>query len=116
MDSLRTLRLWAAAAWSDGELHPAEAAALERLIEASGLSTEERREALALLERAPDVDVAEIAELPPEAREGIYRAALGIVRLDKVVKDSEERFLASLRGALDLDDDVLRRIEAEFSR
>jgi uncharacterized membrane protein YebE (DUF533 family) len=116
MDSLKILRFWAAAAWADGELHPTESAALERLIEASELSLDDRREALALLHAAPDVDVAELAELRPEAREGIYRAAIRIVRLDKRVTDDERQFLATLRGALTLDAETIATIEAEAER
>jgi uncharacterized membrane protein YebE (DUF533 family) len=116
MDSLRTLRFWAAAAWADDELHPSEAAALRRLIEASELTSEERHEAEKLLENAPDVDLAEIAQLRPESREGIYRAARAIVRLDKVVTDDEKRFLATLRSALALDEATIETIDREFDR
>ena len=114
MDSLRILRLWAACAWADDELHPAEAAALERFIAASDdLSTDEIAEAKALLSAPPDVDVDEVRELPPTARQGVYRAALGIVRLDRRVTAEEESFLIRLRAALDLDESTVLRIEAE---
>jgi hypothetical protein len=114
MDSLRILRLWAACAWADNELHPAEAAALERLIDASDdLTADERIEAKALLTAAPDVDLAEVRELSTEAREGVYRAALGIVRLDRTVTADEEAFLQRLRAALDVDEATVARIDAE---
>jgi uncharacterized membrane protein YebE (DUF533 family) len=112
MDSLRTLRLWAAAAWADGVLHPAEEAALKRFIEASDdLSADDRKEAYRLLEGPPAVDVAEVRALRPEAREGVYRAVLDIVRLDRVVAPEEEAFLNRLRQVLDLDEKILARIE-----
>lgn len=115
MDSLRILRLWAAAAWADGELHPAEAAALERLIEASDdLAPDERLEAQRLLGAPPaDVDPDEVRRLRPAAREGVYRAALGIVRLDGKLTDGESAFLGRLRAALDLDPATIARIESE---
>lgn len=114
MDSMRTLRLWAAAAWADGVLHPAEAAALERYLEhADDLTDADRSTARGFLAAAPDVDVAEVRDLPAEAREGVYRAALGIVRLDREVADDERAFLAKLRTALDLDEATIARIEAE---
>ena len=107
------VRLWAAAAWADGKIHPAEAAALERLIDASeDLDGDRRRRALALLKSA-DVDPKEVRILPAEAREGVYRAALGIIRLDGVVSDSEKQFLARLRAVIGLDEAVLARIEKE---
>ena len=112
MDSLRILRLWAAAAWADGVLHPTEAAALKRFIEASDdLSADDRKEAFRLLDGPTAVDVAEVRALRPEAREGVYRAALDIVRLDRVVVPEEEAFLKRLRLVLDLDEKILARIE-----
>ena len=113
MDSLQIVRLWAAAAWADGKMHPSEAAALKRLIEASDdLDAARRQQAVALLESA-DVDPAEIKALPRDAREGVYRAALGIVKLDGQVTDDERAFLTRLREATDLDAATLARIEAE---
>ena len=110
MDSLQIVRLWAAAAWADGKMHPAEAAALRRLIDSSeGL---DKDKALALLDSA-DVDVNEVKRLPAEAREGVYRAALGIVKLDGEVTDDERAFIARLRDAVDLDEATLARIETE---
>lgn len=115
MESLRIIRLWAAAAWADGQLHPAEAAALRRLIDASDdLSETERAEASELLRSPPPAGtVAEVRSLRPVAREGVYRAALGIVRLDRKVTGDEELFLSRLRAALDLDPQTVARIEAE---
>jgi uncharacterized membrane protein YebE (DUF533 family) len=114
MDSFRIVRLWAAAAWADGVLHHREAAALERLIGASfELSDDERQQARGFLDAAPDVSPAEVSELSPEAREGVYRAALGIVKLDRVVVDEERAFLDKLRASLDLDDATIERLESE---
>lgn len=114
MDSFRIIRLWAAAAWADGVLHHREAAALERLISASPeLGESEREQAYGFLESAPDVSPSEVAELSAEAREGVYRAALGIVKLDRVVVDEERAFLDKLRASLALDADTIARLEAE---
>ena len=73
----------------------------------------DRAEAQTFLTTAPDVDVAEVRDLAPEAREGVYRAALGIVRLDRKVTPDEEEFLARLRAALDVDQATVARIESE---
>src|SRR5688572_24056417 len=114
MESLRIVNLWAAAAWADGTLHPREAAALRRLIDASDdMTADQRREALGVLDAAPRVDLAEVKKLAPDAREGVYRAALGIVRLDGKVTDDERAFLARLRATLDLEAKIVDRIEAE---
>lgn len=112
---MKILRLWAACAWADGTMHPAEAAAIQRLIEASDdLSADQRGEAMRFLAAAPDVDVAEVRELAPAAREGVYRAALGIVRLDREVTEDEEAFLARLRAELSLEEAAIARIEGEY--
>lgn len=114
MDSFRIVRLWAAAAWADGVLHHREAAALERLISASPeLGDAEREQAMGYLTAAPEVSPSEVSELSPEAREGVYRAALGIVKLDRVVVDEEREFLDRLRASLDLDAEVIARLESE---
>jgi len=113
MDSLRILRLWAACAWADKKMHPAEAEAIERFIAASDFTDAELVEARAMLCAPTGVQVDEVRELSPEAREGVYRAARGIVKLDRVVTDDELAFLARLRDALDLDESIIARIEAE---
>ena len=114
MDSLRILRLWAAAAWADGKLHPAEAEALHRLLDASeDLTPAERVQALRFLERPPQIDLGEVRALGRNARQGVYRAALRIVRLDREVTDDEKEFLTRLRGNLELDEATIRGIEVE---
>lgn len=114
MESLRILRIWAGAAWADGKLLPSEAAALRRFVEHSDdLSPDQQREALSVLKAAPPFDAAEVRALPRVAREGVLRAAIGIVRLDRQVTPEEHAFLATLRAALDLDAATLKRIEGE---
>lgn len=114
MESLLIIRLWAAAAWADGKLHPAEAAALRRLIDASDdLGGDQRKEALGLLTAAPRIDAAEVRKLRRDAREGVYRAALGIIRLDHQVTDEERRWVEGLRAAIDLDDQLVAAIDRE---
>jgi hypothetical protein len=54
-----------------------------------------------------------VRRLAPEAREGAYRAALRIIRLDGRVTDTERDFVARLRATLDLDEATLQRIELE---
>jgi uncharacterized membrane protein YebE (DUF533 family) len=115
MDSLPIIRIWAAAAWADGKLHAAEAASLRRLIDSSDdLDADARKLALGMLDGPPELDVAEIRALPRSAREGAYRAALAIVRLDRKVTDDERAFLERLRPALDLDEETLRRIDKQW--
>ena len=114
MDSLTIVRLWAAAAWADGAMHPSEAAALKRLVEASEeLSPTDRELALSYLQTAPSVDLAEVQRLSREAREGVYRAARGIVMLDRELAEAEVEFLARLRGSLGLEEAIIAKLDAE---
>jgi len=117
MDSLRIFRLWAAAAWADGVLHVTEEAALRRFLEATtDLRADERKQAFAYLEGPLTLDPAEVAALNRDAREGVYRAVLGIVRLDRVVTSEELAWLERLRAHLDLDATTIARIESEHRR
>lgn len=115
METLRILEFWAAAAWADGELHPAEADAIRRLIAASPeLRRGERETALALLKAPPRVSVDAVRTLDRVARQGIYRAVLGIAQLDGVLHEHERAFISRMRGALELDEGTLLAIEAEY--
>ncbi len=115
MESQTILRLWAAAAWADGAMHPSEAAALERLIRASDeLSETEREEAQSYLIAKPEIVLSEeVQGLSPEAREGVYRAARGIVMLDRELAPEEEEFLSRLRVSLELDEATIAKLDAE---
>lgn len=110
---MRIVRLWAACAWADKKMHPAELAALKRCIEAQDLSGAEAAEAQSLLERPGELDLAEVRKLDASSREGVYRAAVGIARLDREVSEEEIRFLSNLRENLDLDPATIERIDAE---
>ena len=113
-ESLEVAKIWAACAWADGEMHPKEAEALQRLVDASDdLSGEDRTVALGYITAAPDADLGAIASLSEAARQGVYRAARGIVKLDRVIDPKEEELLARLRAQLKLDEATLRAIEAE---
>lgn len=114
MESLKIARMWAAAAWADGKLHAREAEALRRFIDASDdLSADARAAALALIDAAPAVDLAEVKALSKDAREGVWRAALGIVRLDGKVTPDEEEWLGRLCAQLGLDAATIDRIRRE---
>ncbi len=114
MDSLEIVRLWAAAAWADNELHPREAAALRRLIDSSDdLDAEALSEANSYLRSRPELQLDKVNELSVPARQGAYRAAQQLIAIDGKLTDDELAFLAKLRRTLDLDEETLRRIESE---
>jgi tellurite resistance protein len=113
--SIKIIRVWAAAAWADGKLHNAEAAALRRLIDASDdLGPDERKEAMDYLKGPPTIDLAaEIKSMTKASREGALRAAQGIVRLDGKVTDDESAFLGKLQDLLGLDSKTVSKIKSE---
>ena len=116
MDSLLTVKLWAAAAWADGELHPREAAALRRLIDhTDDLDAEARAQAIGYLDSQPEVSVTAVNQLDAPAREGILRAARRIIALDGKLTDDELAFLDRLRASLDLPEETKQKIESEGS-
>jgi uncharacterized membrane protein YebE (DUF533 family) len=117
MDDLRIFRLWAAAAWADGVIHPAEAAALQRWLDAAeGMTPDARKEAARMIAVRPEVDPAEVNALSTAAREGVYRAALAISALDGKVVTAERDFLERLRTVLKIDPKTLERILTQFTK
>ena len=115
MDTLRIIEFWAAAAWADGEVHTNEAAAIERLINASPeLQRGERERAFAMLASPPQVSVEAVGKLDRISRQGLYRAVLGIAQLDGVLHEQERAFISRMRAAVQLDEATLTGIEAEY--
>lgn len=112
-ENLAIARLWAAAAWADGELHPSEAAAFYRFLEAAGLDEGGKAQAEAFLAQKPAVSFDEVEKLSPPAKEGLYRAIIGLVLIDGKVTDDELQFVTRLRDQLGLDAATIARIESE---
>lgn len=112
-ESFAIARLWAAAAWADGELHPAEAAAYFRFLEAAGLDDAQKLQAEGFLEKKPAVSFDEVEKLSTPAKEGLYRAIIGLVLIDGKVTDDELQFVTRLRDQLGLDAATILRIESE---
>lgn len=115
METLAIARIWAAAAWADGLVHPAEASAFYRFLESSTDLDEAAQEAAsALLDTKPDVMLAdEVAKLSPPSKEDVYRAVINIVLIDGKVTDDELSFVTRLRDQLELPQDVVARVEQE---
>lgn len=111
---LSVIRVWAALAWADGVIQPAEAAAIRRLVaRAPMLSQEEREAAQGFLQRKVELLPETLTGLSPQLRAGVYRAALQLAHIDQVFAEEERSFLLRLRQALDLDPDTADQIERE---
>ncbi|HUQ07414.1 MAG TPA: hypothetical protein VM261_33205 [Kofleriaceae bacterium] len=109
---LTVIRIWAAMAWADGVLAEAEASALRRLISGAQLDEAEGTLARSFLENRIDLGEEGLAELSPDAKHGIYRAACRMAALDREVAPSERSMLVRLRDTLGLTLDSAREIEA----
>jgi len=89
---LAVIRVWAAAAWADGTIAKPEAAAMRKLIDASKeLSAADRETALDFLEHKVELEPNAVAGMSEEARQGIYRAAVRLSRIDREVVTSSAK-------------------------
>lgn len=115
MQNLTLFRLWVAAAWADGEVHPAEEKALRRFLDrATELSRDERAQCEAMITIEPNVILAdEVEKLTDAVKADLYRSIVAIVRLDGKVTDEERVFIVRLREQLKLPLAVIARIEQE---
>lgn len=111
---LTVIRVWAAMAWADGVLAPAEADGLRRLINETAMTTPERVAAFRLLDAPVRLASLELDGLTPEARRGVYRAACRMALVDRDVAPGERAFLERLRGPLGIPDDIAAEIEADL--
>lgn len=114
---LSVIRVWAALAWADGVIQPAEATAIRRLISrAPMLSAEEREAALGFLQQKVELQPETLTGFSPQLRAGVYRAALQLAHVDKDFAEEERSFLQRLRQALDLDQATVAQIEQAITK
>ena len=111
---LSVIRVWAAVAWADGMLAEAEAEGLRRLIRSADLTPEERAGATKFLEAKVDLPSADLQNLSPDSRRGIYRAACRMAVVDHVFASAERRMLDRLQGQLAIPADIAQEIEADI--
>lgn len=110
---MAVLRAWAAMAWADGVIAPAEAEALRRLVAVAPIQPGERETALSWLEQPVRLDTDFAARLGKESRRGVYLAAVRLAKVDLHVADQERDLLNQLREALGIDAAAAEAIEAE---
>jgi uncharacterized membrane protein YebE (DUF533 family) len=111
---LSVIRVWAAVAWADGVLVEAEAEGLRRLIRTADLTPEERAGATTLLDDKVELPDVYLANLTPESRRGIYRAACRMAVVDHVFARAERKMLDRLRGMLAIPGEIAEEIEADI--
>jgi uncharacterized membrane protein YebE (DUF533 family) len=112
---MSVLRVWAATAWADGVVAPAEAEALRRLIAVAPITEEERATALGWLDEPVELDVSRLRSLGTESRHGVYQAAVRLARIDLDLASQERALLERLRQALSIDPATAAAIEARLT-
>lgn len=110
---LQVIRVWAAIAWADGALEPAEADGLRRLLRSADLTPGEREAASRFLTEPVNMPDSYLTSLSPLARRGVYRAACRIAVVDHVFTHTERRLLERLRDLLGIAPEGAKEIEAE---
>jgi uncharacterized membrane protein YebE (DUF533 family) len=111
---LSVIRVWAAVAWADGVLVEAEAEGMRRLVRTADLTADERRAALTFLDDKTELPDVYLANLTPESRRGIYRAACRMAVVDHVFAHAERKMLDRLKGILAIPEEIAEEIEADI--
>ncbi len=111
---LSVIRVWAAVAWADGLLAEAEAEGLRRFIRSADLTPDERAGATKFLDHKVDLPDVYLANLSPDSRRGIYRAACRMAVVDHVFASAERRMLDRLQGQLGIPKEIAEEIEADI--
>lgn len=109
---LSIVRIWAAMAWADGVIVPAEAKAMKEFISLSPLDEQEQKKARSWLKKKVELEDDEFQDLSQSARVSLYRSAARIAALDRVIADEERAFLDSLRDSLEVSAEQAAKIEA----
>lgn len=112
---MSVIRVWAAMAWADGVVAPAEAEALRRLISVAPIEESERRAALGFLDEPMELDTARLRGLGAESRHGVYQAAVRLARIDLDLATQERALLERLREALGIDPTTAADIESRLT-
>ena len=107
-----TLRVWAAMAWADGVIVPAEASAMKEFINLAPLEPGERTTAMSWLKERVELEGNEFGELNEQARANLYRSAARIAALDQKIAPEERAFLVTLRERLGIDEAGAHEIES----
>jgi uncharacterized membrane protein YebE (DUF533 family) len=110
---LSVIRVWAAVAWADGVLAESEAEGLRRLIRTADLTPDERKAATTFLDGKTELPDVYLANLTPESRRGIYRAACRMAVVDHMFATAERKMLDKLREILAIPADIAQEIEAD---
>jgi uncharacterized tellurite resistance protein B-like protein len=97
---LRLLRIVAAAAWVDGEVHDAERAFVRRLLDRLPVSAEERATAIGYLDTPPHPAEVDPNKLPHEVRETLVSLVKELIAADADTTEAERETVHHLEELL----------------
>ncbi len=107
---LEAVRIWAGAAWADGELDAKEAAMVRGMIVAGPLDEQEQALASRWLHARVHVDSVDLGKLSASGRRDIFLSAVRVALADGRLVRMERAFLAQLQKMLDLDTNTAKEV------
>jgi len=107
---LEAVRIWAAAAWADGELDAKEAAMVRGMIVAGPLDEQEQALASTWLHARVHVDSIDLGRVSAAGRRDIFLSAVRVALADGRLVRMERSFLAQLQRMLDIDADTAKDV------
>jgi glutathione peroxidase len=107
---LEAVRIWAAAAWADGEISEHEAAMVRGMIAAGPLESQEQMLANNWLHTRVHLDATELDRLSPRGRRDVFLSAVRVTLADGRLVRTERSFLARLQELLSLDADTAKEV------
>lgn len=107
---LTAIKTWAAVAWADGKLVPAERMTMKAIIAVAKISDQERTIAEAYLDEPVKLADLALERIPAAERAHIYSVACGVSAMDKDIAAAERVFLDRLAIALGLPDEEAKKL------
>jgi uncharacterized membrane protein YebE (DUF533 family) len=106
---LTAIKTWAAVAWADGKIVPAERLTMDAIISVAKISDAERKIAMSYLDEPVKLADLALDRIPASERLHIYSVACGVSAMDKDVAAAERVFLDKLATALGLSAEDARK-------
>jgi len=107
---LEAVRIWAAAAWADGELDEKEAAMVRGMIVAGPLDEDEQALASRWLHSRVHVDSTDLGSVTEKGRREVFLSAVRVALADGRLVRMERSFLGQLQEHLGLDAGVAKTV------
>lgn len=107
---VEAVRILAAMAWADGDMHEDEEKMLRSMIDVGPLTADEKATARSWLGSRPSDNIETVKKLALAARLDIYRSAVRVAAADGRTVRDERSFLERLAASLDIQSDDARGV------